>query len=85
MSFPTYNHCEDSKHNDSPVESPNKGHFLWDQYKFKWFVHCIEIVLFKRLQSHFIDRGDKIWGEISYLRDSTVVVNYKSVTCMSVV
>ena len=35
---------------------------LWDQYKFKWFVPCIEVVLFKRFQSHYIDRGDKIWG-----------------------
>ena len=34
---------------------------LWDQYKFKWFVPCIEVVLFKRFQSHYIDRGDKIW------------------------
>ena len=33
---------------------------LWDQYKFKWFVPCIEVVLFKRFQSHYIDRGDKI-------------------------
>ena len=30
---------------------------LWDQYKFKWFVPCIEVVLFKRFQSHYIDRG----------------------------
>ena len=35
---------------------------LWDQYKFKWFVPCIEVVLFKIFQSHYIDRGDKIWG-----------------------
>ena len=35
---------------------------IWDQYKFKWFVPCIEVVLFKRFQSHYIDRGDKIWG-----------------------
>ena len=35
---------------------------LWDQYKFKWFVPCIEVVLFKRFQSLYIDRGDKIWG-----------------------
>ena len=34
---------------------------LWDQYKFKWFVPHIEVVLFKRLQSHYIDRGVKIW------------------------
>ena len=32
---------------------------LRDQYKFKWFVPCIEVVLFKRFQSHYIDRGDK--------------------------
>ena len=33
---------------------------LWDQYKFKWFVPCIEVVLFKWFQSHYIDReGDK--------------------------
>ena len=32
---------------------------LWDQYKFKWFVPCIEVVLFKRFQSHYIDRGIK--------------------------
>ena len=35
---------------------------LWDQYKLKWFVPCIEVVLFKRFQLHYIDRGDKIWG-----------------------
>ena len=35
---------------------------LWDHYKFKWFVPCIEIVLFMRFQSHYIDRGAKIWG-----------------------
>ena len=23
---------------------------LWDQYKFKWLVPCIEVVLFKRFQ-----------------------------------
>ena len=28
----------------------------WDQYKFKWIVPCIEVVLFK---SHNIDRGIK--------------------------
>ena len=33
---------------------------LWDQYKFKWILPCIEVVLFKRFQSHYIDRGDKI-------------------------
>ena len=33
---------------------------LRDQYKFKWFVLCIEVVLFKRFQSHYIDRGIKI-------------------------
>ena len=32
---------------------------LWDQYKFKWFVPCIEVVLFMRFQSHYIDRGIK--------------------------
>ena len=32
---------------------------LWDQYKFKWFVPCIEVVLFKRFKSHYIDRGIK--------------------------
>ena len=32
---------------------------LSDQYKFKWFVACIEDVIFKRFQ---IDRGDNIWG-----------------------
>ena len=33
---------------------------LWDQYKFKWFVPCIEVALFKRFQSHYIDmEGDK--------------------------
>ena len=26
------------------VETPNKGHF-GTNYKFKWFVHCIETVL----------------------------------------
>ena len=47
----------------STVEYPNFGiKDTWDQYKFKWFVPCIEIVLFKRFQSHYIDRGDKIWG-----------------------
>ena len=35
---------------------------LWDQYKFKWLSPCIKVVLFKRFQSHYIDRGDKIWG-----------------------
>ena len=35
---------------------------LRDQYKFKWFVPCIKVVLFMRFQSHYIDRGDKIWG-----------------------
>ena len=34
----------------------------WDQYKFKRFVPCIEAVLLKRFQSHYIYRGDKIWG-----------------------
>ena len=34
---------------------------LWDQYKFKWFVPCIEVVLL-RFQTHYIDGwGDKIW------------------------
>ena len=33
---------------------------LWDQYKFKWFVPCIEVVHFMRFQSQYIDRGDKI-------------------------
>ena len=28
---------------------------IWDQYKFKWFVPCIEVVLFKRFQLHYID------------------------------
>ena len=37
----------------------------WDQYKFKWFVPCIEVVLFKRFQSHYIDRGDKIGDLVS--------------------
>ena len=32
---------------------------MWDQYKFKWLVPCIEVVLFKRFQSHYIDKGDK--------------------------
>ena len=32
---------------------------LWDQYKFKWIVPCIEVVLFKRFQLHYIDRGIK--------------------------
>ena len=27
-----------------------------------WFVSCVEIVLLKRFQSHYFDRGDKIWG-----------------------
>ena len=31
---------------------------LWDQHKFKWIPPCIEVVLFKRFQSH-IDRGIK--------------------------
>ena len=35
---------------------------LWDQYKFKWILPCIEVVLFKRFQLHYIDKGDKIWG-----------------------
>ena len=35
---------------------------IWDQYKFKQFVLCLEVVLFKRFQSHYIDREDKIWG-----------------------
>ena len=35
---------------------------LWDQYKFKWILSCIEVVLFKRFRSHYIDRGDTIWG-----------------------
>ena len=35
---------------------------LLDQYKFKWILPCIEVVLFKRFRSHYIDRGDKIWG-----------------------
>ena len=35
---------------------------LWDQYKFKWISPGIEVVLFKRFQSHYIERGDKIWG-----------------------
>ena len=36
---------------------------LWDQYIFKWLIPCIEVVLFKRFQSHYIDRaGDKIGG-----------------------
>ena len=31
---------------------------LWDQYKFKWILPCIEVVLL-RFQSHNIDRGIK--------------------------
>ena len=33
---------------------------LWDQYKLKWFVPCIEVVLFKR--RIILIGGDKIWG-----------------------
>ena len=61
---------------------------LWDQYKFKWTFPCIEVVIFKRTQSHYIDRGIK-FGDLvlfiveryiihcpfiggSYLRGSTV-------------
>ena len=35
---------------------------LWDQYNFKWILPWIEVVLFKRFQSHHIDREDKILG-----------------------
>ena len=73
----------------STVESPNFGiKDTWDQYKFKWFVPCIEIVLFKRFQSHYMIGGIK-FGDLvlsiveryliqcpflggSYLRDSNV-------------
>ena len=30
-----------------------------DQYTFKWLVPCIEVVLFKRFQSHHIEREIK--------------------------
>ena len=40
------------------VESLNNGH-IGNKYKFKWFVHRIEVVYFKRFQSHYIDRGLK--------------------------
>ena len=39
------------------MESPNKGHF--GTYKLKWLSRLSS---FKRFQSHYIDRGDKIWG-----------------------
>ena len=32
---------------------------LWDQYKFKWILPGTEVVLFKRFQLHYIDRGIK--------------------------
>ena len=45
------------------VKPLSKGHFRTDiLIKFKWFVPCMEVVLFKRFQSHYIDRGNKIWG-----------------------
>ena len=66
----------------------SNGHF-GTHIKFKWIHPSIEVVRFKRFQSHYIDRGDKIWGfslsivEIyiihcpfigeSSLRDSSVV------------
>ena len=44
------------------VESLNNGHFVTNINSSAWFVPCIEVVLFMRFQSHYIDRGDKIWG-----------------------
>ena len=54
------------------IFSQNKGYSeiseqrtLWDQYKFKWFVPpCIEVVLFKRFQSHYIDREGIKFGDL---------------------
>ena len=40
----------------------SKQRTLCDQYKMKWFVPCIEVVLFMRFQLHYIDMGDKTWG-----------------------
>ena len=42
------------------VKPPSNGHF--GTYKIKWILPCIEVVLFKRFQLHYIDRGDKIGG-----------------------
>ena len=44
------------------LEPLSNGHF--GKYTFKWFVPCIEVVRFKRFQSHYIDtdRGDKFGG-----------------------
>ena len=46
---------------------PVKPQTLWDQYKFKWFVPCIEVVLFKRFQSHYIDRGIKFGDLVLFI------------------
>ena len=46
---------------DSVYSGTSEQRTRWDLYKFKWFVPCIEVVLFKRFQSHYIDRRDKIW------------------------
>ena len=47
------------KHNYSETSEQRT---LWDQYKFKWFVPCIEVVLFKRFQSHNILIGGIKFG-----------------------
>ena len=73
------------------VKSLNNCH-IGNKYKFKWFVHRIEVVYFKRSQSHYIDRGLKFGDLVFYIveryliqcpflgvsvkRDSTVTAKY---------
>ena len=47
--------CKEYKYNGTSEQWT-----LWDQYKLKWFVPCIEVVLLKRFQLHYINRGIKL-------------------------
>ena len=52
---------------------------LWDQYKFKWILPCIEVVLFKRFQSYYIDRGIKFGDLVLSIVERCIIpatINY---------
>ena len=49
--------CKEYKY--SSYNETSEQRTLWDQYKLKWFVPCIEVVLFKGFQLHYINRGIK--------------------------
>ena len=44
----------------------------WNQYKFKW-IPCIEVVLLKRFQSHYIDRGIKFGDLVLFIVERYII------------